>query len=157
MTIGRTMPATGPQLGDLLCFAIYSAGHSLNRIYKPLLEALGLTYTQYLVMTILWAEDDQTVGQIGDRLFLESSTLTPLLKRLEASSLLTRRRDRADERVVRVALTAQGRALQEDARHVPACILEASGQDIEGIRKLRVEIETLRDALDRSGNTGDAR
>lgn len=146
------MPENSPKLGDFLCFAIYSAGHALNRVYKPMLDALGLTYPQYLVMTILWDGDCQTVGQIGDRLFLGSSTLTPLLKRLEGAGLLSRARDASDERVVRVGLTGPGRALQERAAHLPACILEASGRDAEGIRKLRLEIETLRDALDRFGD-----
>lgn len=146
------MPENSPKLGDFLCFAIYSAGHALNRVYKPMLDALGLTYPQYLVMTILWDSDCQTVGQIGDRLFLGSSTLTPLLKRLEGAGLLSRARDASDERVVRVGLTGPGRALQERAAHLPACILEASGRDAEGIRKLRLEIETLRDALDRFGD-----
>lgn len=143
------MPENSRKLGDFLCFAIYSAGHALNRVYKPMLDALGLTYPPYLVMTILWDEDSQTVGQIGDRLFLESSTLTPLLKRLESAGLLSRTRDMADERVVRAALTARGHALQERAAHLPACIVEASGRDAEGVRELRMEIEALREALDR--------
>ena len=90
---------------DHLCFAIYSAGHAFNRIYKPLLGELGLTYPQYLVMVALWAKDDQTVGSLGEKLLLESSTLTPLLKRLEGIGYLTRTRDPADERQVRVRLT----------------------------------------------------
>ncbi|MCW5689006.1 MAG: MarR family transcriptional regulator, partial [Pseudolabrys sp.] len=118
------MKSTKPRAGsrrdvaDLLCFAIYSAGHAFNRVYKPLLDKLGLTYPQYLVMVALWAENDQTVGQIGDTLFLESSTLTPLLKRLEGLGLLTRRRDPEDERQVRLCLTDKGDALRKQSRDV---------------------------------------
>ncbi|OYX10924.1 MAG: hypothetical protein B7Z15_12740 [Rhizobiales bacterium 32-66-8] len=98
---------------DFLCFAIYSTGHALTRVYKPLLDGLGLTYPQYLVMVSLWAPDDLTVGQIGERLMLETSTLTPLLKRMETAGLVRRTRDSADERVVRVTLSPEGRALQQ--------------------------------------------
>src|SRR5437764_15290881 len=94
-------PGAVLDVDDNLCFAIYSAGHAFNRIYKPLLQALDLTYPQYLVMVALWSRDDQTVGSLGDKLLLESSTLTPLLKRLEAMGHLTRSRDPADERQVR--------------------------------------------------------
>jgi DNA-binding MarR family transcriptional regulator len=90
---------------DFLCFAIYSAGHAFNHVYKPLLQALDLTYPQYLVMVALWAKDDQTVGSLGEKLFLESSTLTPLLRRLEGTGYISRNRDLAGERQVRVSLT----------------------------------------------------
>ena len=99
----------GVKLDDFLCFAIYSANHALNRVYKPLLDAIGLTYTQYIAMVSLWEQDDQTVGSLGEKLFLESSTLTPVLKRLETLDLVKRTRDKADERVVRVQLTSSGR------------------------------------------------
>src|SRR6185369_571566 len=89
---------------DFICFAIYSAGHAFSRVYKPLLEKLGVTYPQYLVLVALWAKDGQTVGELGEVLFLESSTLTPLLKRLEGLELVTRSRDPSEERQVRIRL-----------------------------------------------------
>lgn len=143
-------------LGDFLCFAIYSVGHALNRVYKPLLDALDLTYPQYLVMTVLWEQDGQTVGQVGARMFLESSTLTPLLKRLERAGHLRRDRDPDDERVVRVYLTEPGRALHERALHLPGCIVEASGRSADDLRALKLEIERLRDAFDRFSQERDA-
>ena len=136
-----------PAVDDFLCFAIYSAGHAFNRVYKPLLEALGLTYPQYLVMVALWAKDDQTVGQLGDTLFLESSTLTPLLKRLEALGLVARQRDPADERQVRVRLTEAGAVLRGKASDVPQCLLAASGMTEDALRQLQAQISTLRDNL----------
>jgi len=147
------MKSTKPRAGsrrdvaDLLCFAIYSAGHAFNRVYKPLLDKLGLTYPQYLVMVALWAENDQTVGQIGDTLFLESSTLTPLLKRLEGLGLLTRRRDPEDERQVRLRLTDKGDALRKQSRDVSACIGPVTGLTADTAAALRGEIVRLRDNL----------
>lgn len=135
------------RLGEFLCFAVYATGHAFNRVYKPLLDELGLTYPQYLVMVLLWERDGQTVGGLGDRLFLESSTLTPLLKRLEALGHVTRERDPADERQVRVRLTASGRALREKAREIPDCILAASGLQPEQLRRLRDDLTALREAL----------
>jgi DNA-binding MarR family transcriptional regulator len=130
-----------------LCFAIYSAGHAFNRVYKPLLEALDLTYPQYLVIVALWAKDDQTVGNLGDKLFLESSTLTPLLKRLEGMGYITRNRDLADERQVRVSLTKAGAAIRAKARDIPGCILEATGLSADGLRRLQADISGVRDNL----------
>src|SRR5882757_2308966 len=101
-----------PTLDDLLCFSLYSASMEINRTYKPLLDALGITYPQYLVLNTLWEEDGRTVGSIAERLSLESSTVTPLVKRLEASSLVTRVRQRGDERRVCVSLTERGRSLK---------------------------------------------
>lgn len=132
---------------DLLCFAIYSAGHAFNRVYKPLLDALDLTYPQYLVMVALWAKDDQTVGSLGEKLFLESSTLTPLLKRLESLGYIRRSRDPSDERQVRVRLTDKGAGLRKKAKDVPRCILEASGLSPDAARRLRTQITALRDSL----------
>lgn len=140
-------PAESLDLDDFLCFTIYSASHAFNRVYKPLLDALGLTYPQYLVLVALWAEDGQTVGGLGDKLFLESNTLTPLLKRLEALGHITRRRDPGDERQVRVNLTGQGRALRKRACDVPCRILEASGLTPESLRRLQGEIAALRERL----------
>jgi len=137
------------RLDDFLCFAVYSANHAFNRVYKPLLDKLGLTYPQYLVMVLLWEKDDQTVGSLGDRLFLESSTLTPLLKRLEALGLVERHRDPADERQVRVRLSQSGKTLRLKAASVPQCILEASGLTAEELRRLQTKISALRDTLGR--------
>ncbi len=143
----------GPQaplkLDSFLCFAIYAANHAFNRVYKPLLDRLKLTYPQYLAMAILWEQDDQTVGDLGEKLFLESSTLTPMLKRLEALKYISRIRDRDDERQVRVRLTKTGLALREKAEAIPACIIEATGLNPDGVSKLKEEITKLRASLAR--------
>lgn len=145
-----------PRLDQLLCFSIYATGHAFNRIYKPLLDALGLTYPQYLVMVALWEKDDETVGALGERLSLESSTLTPLLKRLEAMGHISRARDSADERVVRLRLTAEGRALEARAQAIPACILDATGFDIADLIRLQRDITTLRHHLERTAEQAGA-
>jgi DNA-binding MarR family transcriptional regulator len=100
------------QLDNQVCFALYSASLAMTKLYKPLLEDIGLTYPQYLVMLVLWEGDQLMVSELGERLYLDSGTLTPLLKRLEAAGLLTRLRDAQDERRVRIALTDAGRALR---------------------------------------------
>jgi len=138
-----------PKLDDFLCFALYSANHAFNRVYKSLLDEVGLTYPQYLVMVALWENDDQTVGQLGEKLALESNTLTPLLKRLEAIGYLKRTRNKNDERQVRIELTPSGQALRGKAAKVPACILEASGLSAPDLRRLHKEIGALRRSLDR--------
>jgi DNA-binding MarR family transcriptional regulator len=140
-------PDAFPGVEDLLCFAIYSTGHAFNRVYKPLLDELGLTYPQYLVMVSLWAEDDRTVGELGERLFLESSTLTPLLKRLEATGYITRSRDPSDERQVRVRLTQEGAALRARARGIPTCILEATGLSAAAMQRLLDDVSAVRQSL----------
>ena len=134
-------------LGNQLCFAIYSTAHAFNRVYKPLLDRLGLTYPQYLVMLVLWQGDGLAVKEIGERLFLDSGTLTPLLKRLEAAHLIRRTRSSEDERQVLIALTAQGLALKEKARTVPPAILSASGFSIGELSSLRKNLVELRDQL----------
>lgn len=139
------------RLADFLCFAVYSANHAFNRVYKPLLDELGLTYPQYLAMVVLWEKDGQTVGEIGERLFLESSTLTPLLKRLEANGLVNRFRDARDERVVRVSLTDAGHALRAKAADVPPCIFAATGGKMEDLVRLKDELVALRDTLGEAG------
>jgi DNA-binding MarR family transcriptional regulator len=145
------MTAKTLKIDQQLCFAIYSAGHAFTRVYKPLLDALGLTYPQYLVMIVLWQADGCTVGELGAALFLESSTLTPLLKRMEAAGLLRRVRDTADERQVRILLTDKGRALQDSAASVPACVQEATGlTDVETVVRLTDELTRLRIALSRA-------
>jgi DNA-binding MarR family transcriptional regulator len=135
------------KLDDQLCFAVYSASHAFNRLYKPLLERLGLTYPQYLAMIVLWEADDITVGALGERLALESNTLTPLLKRLEAMGLITRGRDPKDERQVRIRLTDKGRALHGPACAVPGDLLAKTGLSLADIARIRGEVERLRAAL----------
>jgi MarR family transcriptional regulator, organic hydroperoxide resistance regulator len=134
-------------LGNQLCFAIYSTAHAFNRVYKPLLDRLGLTYPQYLVMLALWERDGVPVKDIGERLFLDSGTLTPLLKRLEAAHLIRRTRSREDERQVLIALTPQGQALKEKAKSVPPAILAASGCSLGELTALKKNLVTLRDQL----------
>jgi DNA-binding MarR family transcriptional regulator len=134
-------------LGNQLCFAIYSTAHAFNRVYKPLLDRLGLTYPQYLVMLVLWERDGVPVKDIGERLFLDSGTLTPLLKRLEAAQLIKRTRDTADERQVLIALTSQGQALREKARAVPQSILAASACSIAELSAMKNDLVALRDRL----------
>lgn len=144
--MSKTVNALLP-LDDQLCYAIYSAGIAIQRAYKPLLDALGLTYPQYLVLNILWREDAQTVGGIADQLALESSTLTPLLKRLEAGGLVRRTRNPENERQVIVALTDAGRALQSKAGCVGETLLTASGQEPAELGRLNREVRRLRDAI----------
>ena len=140
-------PQAALKLDNFLCFAVYSANHAFNRVYKPLLDRLKLTYPQYLAMAVLWEHDDQTVGDLGEKLFLESSTLTPMLKRLEALKYISRTRDRDDERQVRVQLTKTGLALRDKAEAIPACIIEATGLNPEGAARLKEEITKLRTSL----------
>jgi DNA-binding MarR family transcriptional regulator len=142
-------------LGNQLCFAVYSTAHAINRVYKPLLDRLGLTYPQYLAMLVLWERDGLTVKEIGERLFLDSGTLTPLLKRLEAAHLIRRSRSSEDERQVLVALTAQGQALREKAKAMPAALLAASGCSIGELTSLRKSLLTLREQLDAAVAMGE--
>src|SRR4051812_16084478 len=134
-------------LGNQLCFAVYSTAHAFNRFYKPLLDRLGLTYPQYLVMLVLWERDDVPLRDIGERLFLDSGTLTPLLKRLEAAHLVKRTRSSEDERQVLIALTPQGHALKDKARNVPHSILAASDCSVPQLVAMKDEIVALRDRL----------
>lgn len=140
----------GLRLDDFLCFAVYSANHAFNRLYKPVLDRLGLTYPQYLAMVVLWEADDRTVSELGQRLRLESNTLTPLLKRLEAQGLVVRARDPRDERQVRIRLTPKGRALEGPACAVPAELLAGSDLSLAEVARLREQVTALRDALDRA-------
>ena len=134
-------------LGNQLCFAVYSTAHAFNRAYKPLLDRLGLTYPQYLVMLVLWERDGLPVRDIGELLFLDSGTLTPLLKRMEAAELIKRTRGTEDERQVLIALTSQGQALREKARAVPKAILAASACSVSELSAMKNEIIALRDRL----------
>jgi DNA-binding MarR family transcriptional regulator len=134
-------------LGNQICFAVYSTAHAFNRVYKPLLDRLGLTYPQYLVMLVLWERDDVPLKDIGEKLFLDSGTLTPLLKRLEASGLIKRTRSTEDERQVLIALTPKGQALREEARAVPQSILSSSACSVGELFAMKDELVALRDKL----------
>ncbi len=138
---------TALPIAEMICFSLYSATHAMQHAYKPLLEALGLTYPQYLALVALWGEDGQTVGQLGQALQLESNTLTPLLKRLEVQGLVARARDAKDERQVRVSLTEAGREMQARAATIPGRILEKSGMSLAALTALRDQVSALRDHL----------
>jgi len=135
------------QLERQLCFALYSSSLAMTKLYKPLLEPLGLTYPQYLVMLVLWEGDGLTVSDIGQRLHLDSGTLTPLLKRLEAAGLVQRLRDTADERRVLLRLTPAGRQLKSEARHVPQSVAQAAGCGISELTELTRRLGELRDRI----------
>ncbi len=139
-------------LENQFCFALYTASRAVVRAYGPLLAPLGLTYPQYLVMLLLWEADGQSVRALGDRLALDSGTLTPLIKRLEAQRLVKKARDAADERVVRVSLTARGRSLEKRAAGVPAALVCVVGgakvakvakADIARLRQLKSDLHSL--------------
>lgn len=138
------------QLDNQLCFALYSSSLAMTKRYKPLLEPLGLTYPQYLALLVLWERDGIGVGELGDRLFLDSGTLTPLLKRLEAGGLVQRERAADDERRVLVHLTAQGRALRARARAVPRELAGATGCGAAELRALTRQLRQLRAQLQAS-------
>jgi DNA-binding MarR family transcriptional regulator len=139
-----------PDIDEFLCFAIHSTGFAFNRLYRKPLAKLGLTYPQYLVMAALWREDGPTVGGLGAKLALDTSTLTPLLKRLEALGLLTRRRSEIDERRVIVRLTEKGSAMRASAVEILACAFAATGLSVDAFARLRQDILTLRGNLERA-------
>lgn len=138
------------RLEQQLCFAVYSAAHAFTRFYRPLLGRLGLTYPQYLVLLVLWEDDGLSVSAIGERLLLDSGTLTPLLKRMETMGLLARRRAEADERQLVVTLTEKGRALKAVAEGFPTEILAASDCSGEELDRLRVALFGLRASLNKA-------
>ncbi len=157
--MARKAPSGGGtelSLDEFLCFAIYSTGHAFNQLYRPLLDAIGLTYPQYLVMVALWSKDDETVKELGQRVFLESSTLTPLLKRLEAMGHVTRVRDESDERQVRVRLTNEGRALRLRAKTIPKCVAEALGLSPQELQRIQADVTDIRDRLLRRADAADS-
>jgi len=135
------------KLDEQLCFALYSTGLALNKVYRRLLSGLGLTYPQYLVMLVLWERDGITVSEIGERLFLDSATLTPLLKRLESAGLISRTRAKRDERQVVIALTTDGKALKATARSVPTDVFCASECSPAELAALKRQLESLRGNL----------
>ena len=135
------------KLDNQLCFALYSTSLAMTKAYKPLLEQMGLTYPQYLAMLVLWERDGLMVSELGERLYLDSGTLTPLLKRMEASGIITRIRDVQDERRVHITLTAAGRKLKTKAAKVSACILSASQCSIPELINLTQQVQALRQKL----------
>lgn len=139
-----------PALDDQLCFALYSTSLAMMRVYRGLLPKLGLTYPQYLVMMVLWEQDQLTVSDIGERLFLDSATLTPLLKRMEAQGLVQRARARSDERQVIITLTEQGNALRKEAAQLMPAVLCATQCSIEEVSSLRDQLVGLRKSLNNS-------
>ncbi|OBB27151.1 MarR family transcriptional regulator [Mycolicibacterium peregrinum] len=139
------MAPEAPQLSDFLCFAVYSANLAYGKAYKPILDRHGITYTQYIALVALSEQDHQTVGSLGEKLFLESNTLTPILKRLEALGYVTRQRDPDDERQVRVSLTDAGRALR--AQTLEMDLLAATGLSVDELKSMQRGVSTLRDNL----------
>jgi DNA-binding MarR family transcriptional regulator len=144
---------SNPRLSDFLCFAIYSANLAYGRAYKPILEELGLTYTQYIAIVALWEQDGQTVSGLGEKLFLESNTLTPILKKLEGMGYLRRQRDPADERQVLVSLTDAGRRLRE--KGLSMNLVKASGLTPEQFAKMQKGVVNLRNNLIRDAQGDD--
>ena len=159
MTAHLTSPAASPIAGmpasswllldSQMCFALYSASLTMTKVYKPLLAKFSLTYPQYLVLLVLWERDQRNVSELGERLFLDSGTLTPLLKRLEALGYLTRRRDASDERRVIVALTAAGKRLRKQALAVPQHVSCATACSLPELKALTQQLVKLRGALSR--------
>ncbi len=146
-----SLPSPGLLLDNQLCFALYSTGLAMNKVYRKLLRELGLTYPQYLVMLVLWERDELTVSDIGGRLFLDSATLTPLLKRLEAAGLLRRTRATTDERQVIVSLTDAGRALRARAESVPESVVCAVQCSANEMATTKQALENLREHLLKQG------
>jgi len=143
-------PSDAQSLDDFLCFAIYSTNLAVNRLNKPVLDELGLTYLQYVALVLLYEHNDQTVSSLSDKLFLESSTLTPLLKRLEAMGHVTRQRDPQDERVVKVNITPKGRKVREKALDYREQLVEKMGLSATDFQNLREELVKLRTNLSHS-------
>ncbi|RZS57841.1 MarR family winged helix-turn-helix transcriptional regulator [Sphaerotilus mobilis] len=141
------LPDDGLRLDQQLCFALYSASLAMTKLYRPLLDTLGLTYPQYLVMLVLWEHGSVSVGELGERLNLDSGTLTPLLKRLEGQGRIARERSASDERRVDVSLTDDGRALREQARAIPPRILEGAGCTVAELGSLTRRLQALRQTL----------
>ena len=143
----NTLSDQALRLDNQLCFALYSASLAMTKLYKPLLDELGLTYPQYLALLVLWERDGVTVSELGERLSLDSGTLTPLLKRMEVAGLVSRLRDTADERRVLIRLTSAGRHLKVRAVGIPGCVLQASQCDVTEALALTRQVQALRDRL----------
>ena len=147
MTTRKLDPVQALLLDNQLCFALYSTSLAMTKLYKPLLDELGLTYPQYLAMLVLWQQDGLTVSELGERLYLDSGTLTPLLKRMEAAGLVARLRAVEDERRVHITLTAAGRRLKARAAKIPGCILSASQCSLSELVSLTRQVQALRQRL----------
>jgi MarR family transcriptional regulator, organic hydroperoxide resistance regulator len=147
MSTKQTSSDRSLYLENQLCFAVYSTSLAITKAYKPILDAIGLTYPQYLVLLVLWEEDGLTVSEIGQRLFLDSGTLTPLLKRMEATGLLARLRDAKDERRVRIKLTAAGSRLKIKAAEIPSCFRDLTGCSFSELISLSQNIKKFRQRL----------
>ena len=135
------------QLDNQLCFALYSTSLAMTKLYKPMLEDMGLTYPQYLAMLVLWEQDGLSVSELGERLYLDSGTLTPLLKRMETAGLLSRIRAVQDERRVHITLTAEGRKLKAKAAKIPGCIMSATQCSIPELVSLTQQVQSFRKRL----------
>ena len=135
------------QLDNQLCFALYSTSLAMTKLYKPMLEEMGLTYPQYLALLVLWEQDGLTVSELGERLYLDSGTLTPLLKRMETAGLVSRLRAVQDERRVHITLTAAGRKLKAKAAKIPGCILSATQCTIPELVSLTQQVQSFRKRL----------
>ena len=151
MTTPFLPSATTPRLDEQLCFALYSTSLAMMRVYRGVLPQLGLTYPQYLVMMVLWEQDQLTVSDIGVHLFLDSATLTPLLKRMEAQGLVQRNRARSDERQVIISLTDDGKALKQKAANVMAAVFRATKCSADEAEALRGQLVELRNSLNDNG------
>ena len=144
----KTQEGTKSRLGSMLCFTVYSTAHAFTRAYKPLLDALGLTYPQYLAMFALWENDNLSVKELGELLHLDSGTLTPLLKRLEAMGLVQRSRDPADERSVRIKLTSVGCDMRRKEQAVHEGLMSTCGHTVEELKAITAQLIRVRDNLD---------
>jgi DNA-binding MarR family transcriptional regulator len=153
----RHAPSTLPELRGFLCFAVYATNHAFNRVYQPLLKELDLTYPQLITLVLLWERDGQTVGELGEKLFLQSNTLTPMLKRLETLGFVRRCRSPADERQVRINLTEAGRRLHLPASDVVRSVRTATGLKGRQARELVDSLGILCNALQGQGSRGDVR
>jgi MarR family transcriptional regulator, organic hydroperoxide resistance regulator len=136
------------ELREFLCFAVYATGHAFNRVYQPLLKELNLTYPQFIAMILLWDQDDQTVGELGRKLSLQSNTLTPMLQRLETLGYIKRARDTVDERQVCISLTDSGRKLRTRASEIVRCVRTATNLQDRKMKELLGDLNTLRKALE---------
>src|SRR5215470_7115819 len=154
--MGKHQEEVKSRLGSMLCFTVYSTAHAFNRAYKPLLDALGLTYPQYLAMFALWEQDNLSVKELGDLLRLDSGTLTPLLKRLEAMGLVRRARDPNDERSVRISLTPAGTEMKCKESSVHEGLIGACGHTSEEMKAITAQLVKVRDVLDAAAARANA-
>jgi Transcriptional regulators len=141
------------KLENQFCFAVYACAREITKLYHPLLKDLNLTYTQYITLLALWERDAVTVKELGERLYLDSGTLTPLLKKLEAAGHLTRTRDPVDERSVRIVLTEQGRALKAKACTIPERLYLQSGMSVEQLEAIRSQMTDMLARIHRAGDS----